>query len=44
MDAIHYDELKYILKDEDSHIDSIEAVQDQIKKMGIQIFPSTQNG
>ena len=36
--------LEDILKDEDSHIDSIEAVQDQITQMGIQIFLSTQNG
>jgi len=36
--------LEKILNDEDSHIDGIEAVQDQINQMGIQIFLSTQNG
>ncbi len=34
--------LEHILNDEDSHIDSIEAVQDQITQMGIQIFLSAQ--
>ena len=34
--------LEHILSDEDSHIDSIEAVQDQIAQMGIQIFLSAQ--
>jgi bacterioferritin len=36
--------LESILKDEDGHIDDIEAVQDQIAQMGIQIFLSTKNG
>jgi bacterioferritin len=36
--------LEHILNEEDDHIDSIEAVQDQIKQMGIQIFSSIQTG
>jgi bacterioferritin len=36
--------LESILNDEDGHIDSIEAVQDQIGQMGIQLFLSTQTG
>lgn len=36
--------LEHILNDEDSHVDSIEAVQDQIEHMGIQVFLSTQVG
>ena len=32
--------LESILTDEDAHIDEIEAVQDQIKQMGIQVFLS----
>jgi bacterioferritin len=34
--------LEHILSEEDGHIDSIEAVQDQIKQMGIQQFLSIQ--
>ena len=34
--------LEDILEDEDRHIDGIEAVQDQINQMGVQIFLSTQ--
>ncbi len=34
--------LEDILKDEDRHIDNIEAVQDEIAQMGIQVFLSTQ--
>lgn len=34
--------LEHILSDEDSHIDSIETVNDQIAQMGIQIFLSAQ--
>ncbi len=34
--------LESILKDEDAHIDKIEAVQDEINHMGVQIFLSTQ--
>ncbi len=34
--------LENILNDEDRHIDEIEAVQDEITQMGIQIFLSTQ--
>ena len=34
--------LEHILNEEDMHIDSIEAVHDQIKQMGIQIFLSMQ--
>jgi len=34
--------LEHILNDEDRHIDNIEAVQDQIAQMGIQVFLSTQ--
>ena len=36
--------LEHILDDEDRHIDDIEAVQDQITQIGIQVFLSTQNG
>jgi bacterioferritin len=36
--------LESILKDEDSHIDEIENVQDEVEQMGIQIFLSTQMG
>jgi bacterioferritin len=35
--------LEHILSDEDKHIDGIEAIMDQIKQMGPQIFLSTQN-
>ena len=35
--------LEGILNDEDRHIDGIEAIQDQISQMGIQLFLSTQN-
>jgi bacterioferritin len=38
------DILEAILKDEDAHIDSIEAVQDEVGQMGIQLFLSTQLG
>jgi len=34
--------LEQILKDEDGHIDEIEAIQDQISQMGLQIFLSIQ--
>lgn len=34
--------LESILNDEDGHVDSIEAVQDQLTQMGLQIFLSTQ--
>ncbi len=34
--------LEHILNDEDKHIDDIEAVQDQIAQMGVQVFLSTQ--
>jgi bacterioferritin len=34
--------LEDILSDEDRHIDDIEAVQDEIAQMGIQVFLSTQ--
>ena len=34
--------LEHILNDEDGHVDDIEAVQDQIGQMGIQVFLSTQ--
>ncbi len=34
--------LESILKDEDAHIDVIEAVQDEIGQIGIQVFLSTQ--
>ena len=36
------DMLVEILKDEDSHIDNIEEIKDQIDQMGISIFLSTQ--
>lgn len=36
--------LEGILNDEDRHIDDIEAVQDEIKQMGVQVFLSTQLG
>jgi bacterioferritin len=38
------DILEGILKEEDAHIDSIEAVQDEIEQIGIQVFLSTQLG
>ena len=38
------DILEAILKDEDAHIDNIEAIQDEIKQMGIQVFLSMQLG
>jgi bacterioferritin len=34
--------LEGILNDEDKHIDGIEAVQDEITQMGVQVFLSTQ--
>lgn len=34
--------LEDILRDEDSHVDELEALQDQIEQMGMQIFLSTQ--
>jgi bacterioferritin len=34
--------LEQILKDEDSHVDEIEAVQDQIGQMGLPVFLSIQ--
>jgi len=36
--------LEHILGDEDAHIDTIEATQDEIGHMGIQVFLSTQMG
>lgn len=36
--------LEAILKDEDVHVDDIEAVKDEIGQMGIQVFLSTQLG
>ena len=38
------DILEAILNDEDAHIDNIEAIQDEIKQMGIQVFLSMQLG
>jgi len=38
------DILEAILKDEDAHIDNIEAIQDEIEQMGIQVFLSMQLG
>jgi bacterioferritin len=38
------DVLQSILNDEDSHIDEIEEIQDQIGQMGIQVFLTTQVG
>ena len=38
------DILEAILKDENAHIDNIEAIQDEIKQMGIQVFLSMQLG
>src|SRR5512137_2420672 len=34
--------LEHILDEEDAHIDAIEAVQDEISQMGVQVFLSTQ--
>ena len=34
--------LEHILDEEDDHVDIIEAIQDQIAQMGIQVFLSTQ--
>jgi len=36
--------LEHILQEEDGHIDTIEATQDEIKQMGPQLFLSTQLG
>jgi len=36
--------LESILKDEDAHIDGIEAIKDQIKQMGLPVFLSMQVG
>jgi bacterioferritin len=36
--------LEQILKDEDAHVDEIEAIQDQIGQMGLQVFLSIQVG
>ena len=36
--------LEHILNEEDAHIDLIEATQDEIQQMGIQVFLSTQMG
>jgi len=38
------DILEAILKDEDAHIDNIEAIHDEIEQMGIQVFLSMQLG
>jgi len=38
------DILEAILKDEDAHIDNIEAIQDEIEQMGIQVILSMQLG
>lgn len=35
--------LEDILRDEDSHVDELENLQDQIEQMGMQIFLSTQH-
>ena len=32
-----------ILKDEEAHVDTLEAMRDQIRQMGIQVFLSTKN-
>ena len=34
--------LEHILNEEDNHIDGIEAIQDQMTQMGLQVFLSTQ--
>ncbi len=34
--------LEHVLNEEDNHIDGIEAIQDQIAQMGLQVFLSTQ--
>ena len=34
--------LESILKDEDGHVDEIEAIRDQIGQMGLQVFLSIQ--
>ncbi|RPJ02322.1 MAG: bacterioferritin [Candidatus Aminicenantes bacterium] len=38
------DVLQSILNDEDTHIDEIEEIQDQIGQMGLQVFLTTQVG
>lgn len=35
--------LEHILKDEDGHVDEIEAQQDQIQQMSLQLYLSTKN-
>lgn len=41
-DFATHDILRAILNDEDRHLDSIEAIQDEIGQMGLQVFLSTQ--
>lgn len=43
LDYATRDMLTEILQDEDSHVDEIEDMQDQIEQMTLQIFLSTQN-
>ncbi len=38
------DILQDILKDEDAHMDGIEAIQDEIKQIGLPVFLSSQLG
>jgi bacterioferritin len=40
-DSATRDMLQHILEDEDNHIDEIEATQDQMAQMGLQVFLST---
>ncbi|MBU5405049.1 bacterioferritin [Paraeggerthella hongkongensis] len=43
LDYATRDMLMSILQDEDSHVDELEDLQDQIEQMSLQIFLSTQN-
>lgn len=43
LDYATRDMLMTILQDEDSHVDELEDLQDQIEQMSLQIFLSTQN-
>lgn len=41
-DAMTRELLEHILKDEDAHVDWLEAQQDQIRQMGLAVYLSTQ--
>jgi bacterioferritin len=43
-DAVTREMLEHILKDEDDHVDWLEAQRDQISQMGLAVYLSTQTG